>query len=75
MRLVRVASGSASPTVVIMVGPVCVGTPRTQTQEATVCSATDSFRDPVPVGRDVVEAARRHTPAAPMIGGEVTGDR
>jgi hypothetical protein len=59
MRLVRVASGSASPKVIITVGPVCEGTPRALTQEAAVCSATESLGSPVPRG-----PGRRHVRVA-----------
>jgi hypothetical protein len=36
--------------VVIMVGPGCEGMPRAQTQEAAVCSATESLGNPVQRG-------------------------
>jgi|EndMetStandDraft_8_1072994.scaffolds.fasta_scaffold533339_2 hypothetical protein len=52
--------------VVIMVGPVCEGTQRALTQEAAVCSATEPLGNPVPVGRDVVKAARRLTAATSL---------
>ncbi len=71
MRKVRVACGSATPAVVIMVGPAHEGMPRALTQEATVSSATESLGNPAPGGRDPlgldddatirVRAARRHT--------------
>jgi hypothetical protein len=61
MRLARVACGSASPTDVIMVGPVCEGTRRALTQEAAVCRATKTFPNSAPYG--FVSAARRHATA------------
>jgi hypothetical protein len=73
MRLARVASGSASPTVVIMVGPVRLGTRRALTQEAAVFSATESLGSPVPSSGRVVRAARPATAAAPL-SGEAGGD-
>jgi hypothetical protein len=72
MRLVRVASGSASPTVIITVGPVCEGTPGALTQEATVCSATESLGNPVPRGRGPRDA--RVAYAGLALTGEACGD-
>jgi hypothetical protein len=54
--------------VVIMVGPECEGTPRALTQEAAVFSATESLGSPMPCGRGLVEAARRHTAVTPLRG-------
>lgn len=71
MRKVRVACGSATPAVVIMVGPAHEGMPWVLTQEATVSSATESLGipaqggpDPLGLDDDVtirVAAARRST--------------
>jgi hypothetical protein len=36
--------------VIIMVGPACEGTHRALTQEATVCSATESLGNSAPSG-------------------------
>lgn len=74
MRLVRVASGSATPTVVMMVGSGCAGMPLALTQEAAVCSATEPFGNPVPGGRAAVKAACRRT-AGTALSGEVGDDR
>ncbi|MCW2858381.1 MAG: hypothetical protein JWP48_89 [Actinoallomurus sp.] len=68
MRLARVASGSATPTVVIMVGPECEGTRRALTQEAAVFSATEPLGSPMPRGRGVMDAAPRHTAVTPLSG-------
>jgi hypothetical protein len=53
---------------VIMVGPVREGTPRASTQEAAVCSATESLVTPRRARGDVVPAARRSTTATPLTG-------
>lgn len=73
MRLVRVATGSASPTVIIMVGPVREGTPRALTQEAAVCSATEPFGIPCRADGAVVKATRRHA-AVTALSWEADGD-
>jgi hypothetical protein len=52
--------------VIIMVGPACEGTPRALTQEAAVCSATESLGIPCRVRGGVVKAARRHMAATPL---------
>ncbi len=52
MRKVRVACGSATPAVVITVGPAHVGMSWALTQEATVSSATESLGNPAAGVRD-----------------------
>jgi hypothetical protein len=61
MRNARVACGSATPAVVIMVGPAHEGTSRASTQEATVSSATEPLRNPA---RGRPDRIRRDQPAA-----------
>jgi hypothetical protein len=73
MRLARVACGSASPTVVIMVGPECEGTPRALTQEAAVFSATEPWGVPYRAGGAVMDAAPRYTAVTPP-SGEAVGE-